>query len=346
MTEQVSGAMDRNALSDWLSRHVEGFQSPIDIDRFPGGQSNPTYKLTTPDGSYVMRTKPLGPLIEGAHAIDREYRVIRALNATDVPVPTAHGFCDDEAVIGRSFFIMDYVPGAIHVQADLPDVPHATRAQHFDAMNAALAQLHRVDPVSVGLADYGKAGGYVERQIRRWKRQYEADPGAGKYERMDRLGEWLLAHVPDDDEVSIVHGDFRSHNLIFRADSPKVAAILDWELSTIGHPVTDFAFHLMMYRVPPGIEGGGLKGLDLAALNIPSEADSVAAYCNRTGRDAIPNLQFHLAYNLFRFAAIIHGIKGRALRGNASSARADKVSASLGIFVDLAWNEASLAGMA
>jgi aminoglycoside phosphotransferase (APT) family kinase protein len=348
MTDQMvtaaPDALDENALCRWLAGQIEGFQAPIRIDRFPGGQSNPTYKLTAAARSYVMRTRPLGQLLAGAHAIDREYRVISALSATDVPVPKTYGFCDDETVIGRSFFIMDYVPGGIHVQADLPDVPRATRAQHFDAMNFTLANLHRIDPASVG--DYGKAGGYLERQIRRWKRQYEADPNAGKYERMDRLGAWLLANVPDDDEVSIVHGDFRSHNLIFHAERPEVAAILDWELSTIGHPITDFAFNLMMYRVPPGIEGGGIKGLDLAALNIPGEADYVAAYCARTGRDGIPHLQFHLAYNLFRFAAIIHGIKGRALRGSASSARADRVSAVLETFVDIAWDEARLAGMA
>lgn len=334
-----------DALSKWLSLHVEGFRPPLSIERFPGGQSNPTYKLTTPDQIYVMRTQPTGPLLPGAHAVDREYRVINALGATDVPVPITYVLCEDPTVIGRSFFVMGYVPGAIHVQADLPDVSVEARAAHFDAMNFTLASLHRIDPAAVGLSDFGKAGGYLDRHIRRWTRQYEADPAAGRLERMDRLAAWLPANVPDDDELSIVHGDFRSHNIMFQPDRPEVAAILDWELSTLGHPITDFAFHLMMYRVPPGIEGGGVKGLDLAALNIPSEDDYVAAYCRRTGRTAIPHLQFHVAYNLFRFAAIIHGIKGRALRGNASSARATRVSAALETFVDLAWDEARLAGM-
>jgi len=337
--------IDLDMLSNWLAKHVDGFQPPVAISRFPGGQSNPTYKLATPSGSYVMRTKPVGALVGGAHAIDREYRVIRALNASTVPVPTAYVFCDDPAVIGRSFFIMDYIPGAIHTEADLPDVSREDRGRCFDAMNETLAQLHRVDPVQIGLANYGKMAGYLERQIRLWKRQYEADPGAGQFDQMDRLGAWLLANVPDDDEVSIVHGDFRSHNLIFREGSTDVAAILDWELSTLGHPITDFAFHLMMYRVPQGLAGAGIKGLDLAALNIPLEADYVAAYCERTDRESIPHLQFHVAYNLYRFAAIIHGIKGRGLRGSTSADRADSVASSLDAFVDLAWNEARLAGM-
>jgi aminoglycoside phosphotransferase (APT) family kinase protein len=337
-------------LSQWLSLHVEGFRPPLTVERFAGGQSNPTYKLTTPGQTYVMRAQPPGALRDGAHAVDREYRVIHSLSATEVPVPSTYALCSDQALIGRSFFVMDYVPGAIHVQADLPDVPHAERAAHFDAMNAGLANLHRVDPAAVGLSDFGKAGGYLERQIRRFTRQYAADPAAGRFERMDQLAARLLAHVPGDDEVSIVHGDFRSHNLIFKPGRPELAAILDWELSTLGHPITDFAFHLMMYRVPARIEGwaegGGLKGLDLAALNIPNEDDCVAAYCARTGRQTIPHLQFHLAYNLFRFAAILHGIKGRALRGNASSDRAAKVAGSLETFIDLAWDEACLAGMA
>ncbi len=345
MADRANGVIDRDRLTDWLSHHIEGIDTRIEIDRFAGGQSNPTYKLSVGDRAYVMRTKPPGPLIAGAHAIDREYKVLKALGDSDVPVPTVRVFCNDDTIIGRAFFIMDFVPGAIHVQADLPDVPRADRAQYFDAMNATLAKLHRIDPVRVGLGDYGKPGGYLSRQISRWKRQYEADPDAGRYPRMDRLGEWLTANIPDDDEVAIVHGDFRSHNLIFDADPPAVAAILDWELSTLGHPITDFAFHMMMYRVAPGIEGGGIKGFDLAAADIPSEADYVAAYCERTGRTAIPHLQFHLAYNLYRFAAIIHGIKGRALRGTASAERAEKVAPVLETFVDLAWDEALQAGM-
>ncbi|HEV2362968.1 MAG TPA: phosphotransferase family protein [Caulobacteraceae bacterium] len=336
-------------LSEWLSLHVEGFHPPLSVERFPGGQSNPTYKLTTPRKTYVMRAQPPGSLMHGAHAVDREHRVITSLSGTEVPVPITYALCEDDAVIGRSFFVMDYVSGLIHVQADLPDVSREARAAHFDAMNATLANLHQIDPVAVGLSDFGKRGGYLERQIRRWIRQYDADPAAGRLKTMDRLGPWLLANVPDDDEVAIVHGDFRSHNLIFRPDRPELAAVLDWELSTLGHPITDFAFNLMMYRVPNRIEGwvegGGLKGLDLAALNIPTEVDYVAAYCRRTGRRTIPHLQFHLAYNLYRFATIIHGIKGRALRGNASSAQAKKVAGSLEIFVDLAWDEACLAGM-
>lgn len=338
-------AFDHRALVDWLASNVADFAPPLTIERFPGGQSNPTYKLVTPGRTYVMRTQPPGKLLNGAHAVDREYRVIKALGATQAPVPQAYALCEDDAVIGRSFFVMERVPGPIHWEPDFPDVAAADRAAHFDAMNTALATLHAVDPANAGLSDFGKAGGYLERQIRRWTRQYEADIEAGRLERMDRLAVWLGANIPDDDEVAIVHGDFRCNNLVFRNDRPEVAAILDWELSTLGHPITDFAFHLMMYRVPPGIQGGGLKGLDLKGLNIPEEADYVAAYCRRTGRVSIPSLQFHIAYNLFRFAAIVHGIKGRALRGNASSGRAFEVAAVLETFVDLAWEEARQAGM-
>jgi len=338
--------IDVQVLGRWLSEHVEGFQFPLSVERFPGGQSNPTYRLVTPETAYVMRTQPPGVLLKGAHAVDREHRVIKALNATEAPVPVAYALCEDQGVIGRSFFVMEHVGGVIHWKPEFPDVPVADRASYFDAMNGALAYLHQVDPKAVGLEDFGKAGGYLARQIRRWTRQYEADPTAGRLDRMDALAAWLAANVPDDDEVCIVHGDFRCNNLVFQAGGPGLAAILDWELSTLGHPITDFAFHLMMYRVPPGIQGGGLKGIDLKALNIPSEADYVAAYCRRTGRADIPHLQFHLAYNLFRFAAIVHGIKGRALRGNASSGRAHDVAGVLETFVDLAWDEAGRAGMA
>ncbi|MDP3403481.1 MAG: phosphotransferase [Brevundimonas sp.] len=339
------GPFDEAALAGWLAANIEGFLSPLTVERFPGGQSNPTYKLVTPRQTYVMRTQPSGALLSGAHAVDREYRVIRALGSTNAPVPRAYALCEDDAVIGRSFFVMDFVPGPIHWEPDFPGIATADRAAHFDAMNAALASLHMVDPAAAGLGDFGKVGGYLERQIRRWTRQYEADPAAGRLERMEVLAAWLGDNIPDDDEVSIVHGDFRCNNLVFHDDRAEVAAILDWELSTLGHPVTDFAFHLMMYRVPPGIQGGGLKGMDLEALNIPGEADYIAAYCRRTGRDGIPDLQFHVAYNLFRFAAIVHGIKGRALRGNASSGRAFEVAAVLETFVDLAWDEARRAGM-
>ncbi|CCW18396.1 Predicted aminoglycoside phosphotransferase [Sphingobium indicum BiD32] len=345
MSTGQNEGIDVEVLSYWLVKHVKGFRAPLTIERFPGGQSNPTYKLITPQKIYVMRTQPPGPILNSAHAVDREYRVIKVLGGTNTPVPIAYALCEDPDVIGRSFFVMDCVPGVIHWQPDFPDVARADRANHFDAMNIALASLHQVDPDVVGLRDFGKTGGYLERQIRRWTRQYEIDPEAGRLERMDILAAWLADNVPDDDEVSIVHGDFRCNNLVFHGDRAEVAAILDWELSTLGHPITDFAFHLMMYRVPPGIQGGGLKGMDLTALNIPNEAEYVGAYCRRTGRDGIPHLQFHVAYNLFRFAAIVHGIKGRALRGNASSGRALEVAAVLETFVDLAWSEAGLAGL-
>lgn len=337
--------LNADRLGRWLADHLEGFRPPLTVEQLPGGQSNPTYKLITAQRAYVMRTKPPGKLLNSAHAVEREYRAMTALAQTNVPVPKTHLLCEDGEVIGRTFFVMDFVPGVIHWRPEFPDVPREKRAAHFDAMNAGLASLHRVDPRAVGLGDFGKSSGYLERQIRRWTRQYEADPDAGRLDRMDRLAVWLGANVPDDDELSIVHGDFRCNNLMFHPDRAELTAILDWELATLGHPVTDFAFHLMMYRVPPNIQGGGIKGMDLAELNIPSEDDYVAAYCRRTGRNAIPHLQFHIAYNLFRFAAIIHGIKGRAIRGNASSGRANEVAAALETFVDLAWDEARGAGM-
>ena len=332
---------DVAALDRWMAAHVDGYAGPLQVEQFKGGQSNPTYKLSTPAAAYVLRRKPPGALLPGAHAVDREYRVISALGSQGFPVARAFGLCPDPSVIGTEFYVMEFVAGRIFWEPSLPEVPAAERAACFDAMNDTIARLHAIDPVTAGLADYGKPGDYFARQIGRWSRQYLGDEAAGRVPAMDRLVDWLPAHVPADsgDEARVIHGDFRCDNMIFHPTEPRVLAVLDWELSTLGHPLADFAYHLMMYRMPAEL-GTGLAGLDLTALGIPSEQDYVAAYCRRTGRAGIPHLDFYVAFNLFRLAAIIHGIKGRLSRGTASSAHAGKMVASLEPLADLAWAQA------
>ena len=352
-SEQNSGTMDVRSshrfdtapLEAWMKENIAGFGAPLEVEQFRGGQSNPTYKLRAGGRAFVLRRKPPGKLLPGAHAVEREYRVLAALATQGFPVPAVHGLCLDDSVIGTPFYVMDMVEGRIFWDADLPQVPRQTRAAYFDAMNATIARLHAIDPEAAGLGDYGKAGNYFERQIGRWSRQYLGDVEAGRVPSMDRLVEWLPANIPASagDESRVIHGDFRCDNMIFHPSEPRVLAVLDWELSTLGHPLADFAYHLMMYRMPAGATTG-LAGLDLAALGIPSEADYVAAYCRRTGRDGIGDLDFYIAFNMFRLAAIVHGIKGRLARGTASSAHADRMAASLEPLADLAWGQAVRAG--
>ena len=335
---------DSSRLERWMSANVPDFAGPLEVEQFKGGQSNPTYKLITPRCSYVLRRKPPGKLLPGAHAIEREYRVIRALGDQGFPVADALALCEDEAVIGTPFYVMEMVEGRIFWEAIFPEVSREERPLYFDAMNATIAALHRIDPVAAGLADYGKPGNYFARQIGRWSKQYLGDVEAGRVRPMDRLVEWLPEHIPDqDEEARIIHGDFRCDNMIFHACEPRVVAVLDWGLSTLGHPLADFSYHLMMYRMPAGITAG-LHGLDLPALNIPSEADYVRAYCERTGRTGIPDLDFYIAFNMFRLAAILHGIKGRVARGTAASAHAEAAVAGLDGLADLAWQQAEMAG--
>jgi len=327
-------------LEAWLAANVEGYAGPLRIEQFRGGQSNPTYKLVTPRRSYVLRRKPPGRLLPGAHAVDREFRVIAALAGQGFPVARTYGLCLDEAVIGTPFYVMEMIEGRIFWDAGLPEVSAADRPAYFDAMNATIAALHRIDPVAAGLSDYGKPGNYFARQIARWSQQYRADEAAGRVAAMDRLVAWLPDNIPPDEpRPRIIHGDFRCDNMVFDPERPEVRAVLDWELSTIGHPLADFSYHLMMYRLPEG-----LAGRDLAALNIPAEADYVAAYCARTGRDGIPDLDFYIAFNLFRLAGIVHGIRGRLVRGTASSAHAADMAARLEPLADLAWAQAKRAG--
>ncbi len=351
-SEQNSGTVavreahrfDVSRLQRFMEQEVAGFAGPLTVEQFKGGQSNPTYKLTIAGRSYVLRRKPPGKLLPGAHAVDREYRVIEALGRQGLPVAKAVALCLDEEVIGTAFYIMEMVDGRIFWDPTFPEVDHELRPAYFDAMNATIAALHRIDPEAAGLGDYGKPGNYFARQIGRWSKQYLQDEEAGRVPAMDKLVEWLPRNIPaGDGEVRIIHGDYRCDNMIFHATEPRVLAVLDWELSTLGHPLADFSYHLMMYRMPAGMTSG-LAGLDLGALNIPSEQDYVAAYCARTGRSGIPDLDFYMAFNMFRLAAIIHGIKGRIARGTAASAHADKMAASLEPLADLAWTQARRAG--
>jgi aminoglycoside phosphotransferase (APT) family kinase protein len=336
---------DETRLAQWLAAHVPGYIGPLIVEQFKGGQSNPTYKLVTPHGKYVMRRKPPGQLVKGAHAVDREAQVLQALRTVGFPVAHVHGLCTDDGVIGTWFYVMDYVDGRIFWDSTFPGVSRLQRPRYFDAMNETLARLHCVSYASIGLANYGRPGNYFMRQIGRWSKQYLADAAdAGTDDNMDRLIEWLPAHIPEGDETTLIHGDFRLDNMIFHPSEPRVLAVLDWELSTLGHPLADFAYHAMMYRLPPRI-AAGLTGADLAALNIPREADYVAAYCRRTGREDIPNLDFYMAFNMFRLAAIYHGIKGRLARGTAVSANAKGYAAEVEMLAQLGWAQAGRAQM-
>ena len=334
---------DEGALSEWLAANVADFHGPLTVRQFNGGQSNPTYKLETPGQTYVLRRKPPGLLLKSAHAVDREYKVMTALHAAGFPAPRTFGLCTDDAVIGTWFYVMDCVDGRIIWDTTFPDASRDDRPKYFDAMNATIAQLHSFDPVAIGLGDFGKPGNYFARQIGRWSQQYLDDADAGRCAAMDRLVEWLPAHIPPGDEVGVVHGDYRCDNMIFHPTEPKVLAVLDWELSTLGHPLADFSYHLMMYRMPPSLTAG-LTGVDLAALNIPDEAAYTVAYCRRTGRDGIANMDFYVAYTMFRLAAILHGIQGRVVRGTAASAHAKASGAGVAPLAELAWEQAVKAG--
>jgi len=331
---------DEAKLAAWLQSHVGGYAGPLTVRQFKGGQSNPTYRLDTPGHSYVLRRKPMGKLLAGAHAVDREARVQQALAATGFPVPTVHALCTDDEVIGSWFYVMDCVQGRIFWDPTLPSVGQQERRRYFDAMNETIARLHSIDYAAIGLGDYGKPGNFFSRQIQRWSGQYLGDIEAGRDADMDRLIDWLPSHIPAGDETCLTHGDFRIDNMIFHPTEPRVIAVLDWELSTLGHPLADFAYHLLMYRMPPGLLAS-LAGADLAALDLPTEAEYVAAYCRRTGRPAIPHIDFYIVFNLFRLAAILHGIKGRIARGNATSAQAERTAAGMPALTALAWQLAA-----
>ena len=333
---------DVERLDAYLTRRLPGFSGPLQVSQFEGGQSNPTYLLSTPSGRYVLRRKPPGRLLPSAHAVDREYRVISALGATDVPVPKALLLCDEEDVVGTAFYLMEWVSGRIIRDPGFPAVAPADRPAHSEAIVDALARLHLVEVARVGLQDFGRSGGYVARQFARWSTQYLQDDAAGRVDAMDRLVEWLPTRMPQADETCVVHGDYRCDNLIFHPTEPRVLAILDWELATLGDPLADFAYYLMVYRMP---ESGvpGLAGRDLHSLNLPDEEACVEAYCRRTGRSGIADLDFYIAFNLFKLAAVLHGIKGRVLRGTAAGARARQYAEKVEPLAELAWAQAERA---
>ena len=332
-------AFDTGRLADFMRGHVEGFSGPLEVEQFKGGQSNPTFLIKTAGKNYVMRRKPPGKLLPSAHAVDREYRVITALARTDVPVAKSYALCGDESVIGTAFYIMDYVKGRILWDPALPGMAPAERGAIFDEMNRVIAALHSVDCAAVGLAGYGKPGNFFERQIARWSKQYRASE-TGKIEAMDNLIAWLPQHIPPGDETSVVHGDFRLDNVVFHPAEPRILAVLDWELSTLGHPLADFAYHCMSWRLSPG-QFRGLVGCDLKALGIPGEEEYVAAYCRRTGRGRIPpaEWEYYIAYNMFRLVGILQGIMARALQGNASSQEAIETGKRARPLAEEAWRQ-------
>ena len=315
-------SFDPVKLATYLEQQVDGFHGPLTATKFPGGQSNPTFAIEAASGRYVLRRKPPGVLLKSAHAVDREYQVISALAATDVPVAKVYHLCEDDSIIDSMFYLMEYIDGTVYWDPALPEVSKEARSAMYDEMNRVLAAMHSVDINAVGLSDYGKPGNYFERQISRWSKQYRASE-TETIEPMETLLKWLPENTPaDDGRISLVHGDFRLDNLMFHPSEPKVLALVDWELSTLGHPFADLAYQCMQWRLPPDNLPKGLAGLDLNALGIPSEQEYVARYCKRMGIEHIDNWPFYLAFSFFRLAAIIQGVKKRALDGNASNKEA------------------------
>lgn len=316
-------------LTTYLETHVGGFKGPMTLEKFPGGQSNPTFKVLAQSGTYVLRRQPPGKLLKSAHAVDREYRVLNALKDSNVPVANVFHLCEDTSIIGSMFYVMEFCDGSVYWSASLAEIDtNERRSQMYDSMNKALVALHRVDVEAVGLNDYGKAGNYFERQLGRWTSQYRLTE-IQKIDAMDELSQWLEDNLPDDDgQVCLVHGDFRLDNMMFAKGKAEVIAILDWELSTLGHPYADLAYQCMQLRMPSGMGSiDGLKDVNRASLGIPSEAEYVAKYCQRMGIKHIDNWTFYLAFSFFRLAAIAQGVAKRASEGNASNKNASKVGA-------------------
>jgi len=311
---------DITRLERYLRGHVQGFSGRLEVEQFKGGQSNPTFLLMAGERRYVLRRKPPGKLLPSAHAVEREYRVITALHASGFPVARTYCLCEDDTIIGTAFYVMDYVAGRVLWDPSLPGMRKEQRGAYFDELNRVIAVLHCVDYAAIGLGDYGKPGNYIERQINRWIKQYRASE-TERIEAMENLIEWLPKNIPQGDETTIVHGDYRMDNVMFHPTEPRILAVLDWELSTLGHPLADFSYHCMTWRLTPG-QFRGMNGIDFRSLGIPTEEDYVAAYCGRTGRDHIPNWDFYMAYNMFRLAGILQGIMGRVKDGTAASAHA------------------------
>ncbi|HEV8615433.1 MAG TPA: phosphotransferase [Methylomirabilota bacterium] len=325
---------DVGALERYMREHVEGFRGPLDVRQFRGGQSNPTYYLAAGGREYVLRRKPPGKLLPSAHAVDREYRVITALGRTDVPVPRTYAFCPDETVLGTPFYIMDCVHGRIFSDPVLPGLTPAERRAIYDSMNDVLARLHRVDWRALGLEDFGRPGNYFARQIHRWSQQYRASE-TEKIEAMERLIAWLPEHIPPSDETTLVHGDYRPGNMIMHATEPRVVAVLDWELSTLGHPLGDLSYHCMPWRLTN--EWEGLDGKTLQEVGIPSEREYIDAYCRRAGRPPIPDWDFYMAFAMFRLSAIAQGIMGRVVAGTANDPNARERGARARPLAESGW---------
>lgn len=328
-------------LSAWLTNNLVGYNNhqPIDIKQFKGGQSNPTFLLSQKDKQFVMRRKPPGILLPSAHAIDREYKVIQALHKVGFPVAEPLGYCTDTSIIGSEFYLMDYVQGRLFWDPRLPELNNAERLALYEEMNRVIALMHGLDPTEIGLADYGKPGAYVSRQIERWTKQYKASE-TETIPAMDNLIAWLPKNIPDGDDTRLVHGDFRLDNMIFHPSKAEVIAVLDWELSTLGHPLADFAYHVMVWRLAPGLFRG-LDGTDLKSLSIPNENDYVKMYCNRLGIPEISknDWEFYIVFNMFRLVGILQGVLARALQGNASSDQAMAAGKRARPLAELAWQQ-------
>ncbi len=335
---------DTAKLEAYMHAHVEGFEGPLEVHQFKGGQSNPTYQLITPKKKYVLRRKPPGKLLPSAHAVDREYRIISALYSVDYPVARPYCLCEDDDVIGTMFYIMEMVEGRILWDPRLPEVPREGRRAIFEAKIETLARLHKIDYAALGLEDFGKPGNYFARQISRWSKQYVASE-TQTIDSMNKLMDWLPANIPGVDETSIVHGDYRLDNMVLHASEPRVLAVLDWELSTLGHPLGDFTYHLMQWFMPAeGASTTSLIDSDFDALNIPTAAEYTALYCQHTGRDSIENMDFYIAYNMFRLAGILQGIVGRVRDGTASNAHAAAMEDRVKPLSDVGWVFAQRAG--
>lgn len=321
----MSSGVAGEALEAWLSQYVASYRGPSRVEKFAGGQSNPTFRLTAPSGSYVLRRKPIGETLPSAHAVDREFKVLQALQATPVPAPSAHALCLDESIAGAMFYVMDLVPGRVCWDPRLPGLLPTERAAIFDSLNATIAAIHRLDPDAIGLADYGRSGDYLQRQVSRWTRQYRAAE-TERNSAMEDLIAWLPQNMPMEGETRLVHGDYRLDNVLLHPTEPRVVAVLDWELSTLGDPRADFAYHAMTWRFAPELFRG-LEGVEHAALGIPDEDSYLHTYTERSGFDPRPDWPFFLVLSMFRIAAIMQGIAKRALNGTAADTRAVEVGA-------------------
>lgn len=327
---------DAGALDRWMTDNIDGFKGPVTLSKFEGGQSNPTFRIDAPSGRYVLRRKPMGAVLPGAHAVDREFRVLSAMHKAGVPVARVYQLCTDESVIGSIFYVMDFVDGRVFWDPRLPDLTAAERRSIFESMNDNIARIHSLSPDKVGLSDFGRSEGYLNRQISRWTRQYDAsriDPNPA----MDNLIAWLPDHVPDEHPPRLVHGDYRLDNVLIHPTEPRIVAVLDWELSTIGNPIADFAYHMLTWHFAPDLYRG-LAGVDLAALGIPGEEEYLARYLKTTGLEPPKDWQFYLILSMFRIASILQGVAKRSVEGSAADAKAAEVGAKAVPISQLAWN--------